>query len=245
MQDKIIEIFGVLIMVFISFGVHELGHLITGLTQGFKFELFVIGPLGIKKENNRIKIYLNKNLQYYGGIAVTSPIDDSPDNENKFARLILAGPIASLVFAVICGAFFFIDKTIFQKIITFGVFISSGIFIATTLPSKTGVFFSDRKRYQRLMSGGKEKDVELAVLRVIGIQCRDDSYRNVNVLDIQTMIDDIEPFYKFTGLFTMLNYQFENHGQLDSKTKKEYDELSINMPKSFVKQLNAEIIKLK
>jgi len=141
MQDKIIEIFGVLMMVLISFGVHELGHLVTGLMQGFKFELFVIGPLGIKRENNRIKIYLNKNLQYYGGIAVTTPINDSPDNGNKFARLILAGPIASLVFAVICGAFFLIDKTIFQKIITAGIFISSGIFIATTLPSKTGVFF--------------------------------------------------------------------------------------------------------
>ena len=43
----------------------------------------------------------------------------------------------------------------------------------------------------------------------------------------------------------MINYQFENHGQFDSKTKEKYDELSVKMPKNFAKQLNAEIIKLK
>ena len=40
-------------MAFVVLGVHELGHLIAGLVQGFRFELFVVGPLGIRREEEK------------------------------------------------------------------------------------------------------------------------------------------------------------------------------------------------
>ena len=83
-------------MLFIVLGVHELGHLITGLIQGFRFELFVVGPLGIKRENNRIKVYLNKNIAHYGGLASTLPRNDNAENSRILANICLAGPIASI-----------------------------------------------------------------------------------------------------------------------------------------------------
>ena len=48
---KYIMIIGIIFIAFIVLAVHELGHLIAGLINGFRFELFVVGPLGFKREN--------------------------------------------------------------------------------------------------------------------------------------------------------------------------------------------------
>ena len=242
MIANIIEILGIIIMLFVVLGVHELGHLITGLVQGFRFEIFVVGPLGIKKENNKIKVYLNKNIGHYGGIAATIPKNDNPENSKIFAKIILAGPIASLVLALILCSLYFLLNLNKPVIILIGALASIGIFFVTLIPMKTGMFFSDGKRYQRLTSDGPEKEVELAVLRVIGSYAKDDSYINVNANDIEIMISD--EHYKYFGLFTKLTYQFETNGSFELETKNKFDELSKTMPKSMVKFSNKELDKL-
>lgn len=41
--------------------VHELGHVLIGLINGWKFLLLIIGPFGIKANSNgKIKFYLKK-----------------------------------------------------------------------------------------------------------------------------------------------------------------------------------------
>ncbi|MBJ2176343.1 M50 family metallopeptidase [Aureibaculum sp. A20] len=242
MVIKIIEMSSIIIMLFVVLGVHELGHLITGLIQGFRFELFVVGPLGIKRENNRIKVYLNKNIAHYGGLAATIPRNDNPKNSKILANICLAGPIASIILAVILGALYFSLNFQFSKIILIGALASIGIFLVTTIPSKTGLFFTDRKRYQRLTSEGPERDVELAVLRILGNYAKDDSYMNVNPNDIETIIAD--EHYKFFGLFSKLTYQFETNGHFDLETQNEFDEISKTMPKSLVKTTNIHLKKI-
>tara|TARA_R110000751_G_scaffold250568_1_gene350103 strand:+ start:623 stop:1357 length:735 start_codon:yes stop_codon:yes gene_type:complete len=239
---NIIEILGIIIMLFVVIGVHELGHLIAGLVQGFRFEIFVVGPLGIKRENNEIKVYLNKNIGHYGGIASTIPANDNAENSTKFSKIILAGPIASLILAVILGSLYFLLNLNNPIIILIGALASTGIFFITLIPMKTGMFFSDGKRYQRLTSNGPEREVELAVLRVISNYSKDDSYINVNANDIEIMISD--EHYKYFGLFTKLTYQFETNGNFDLETKNKFDELSKTMPKSMVKFSNKELEKL-
>ena len=39
-------------MVFLVLAVHEFGHLLTGLFQGFQLQFFVIGFLGIKRKDS-------------------------------------------------------------------------------------------------------------------------------------------------------------------------------------------------
>ena len=242
MESKIIEIIGVLFIVFFVIGVHELGHLITGLIQGFKFHLFVIGPLGIKREENKIKVYLNKNLAYYGGVAATLPIDDNTKNIKKFANLILAGPLTSLLLATTCLLTVSLIDTPINKMLLITGLTSLGIFLATTIPSKTGTFFTDRKRYQRLISKGKEREVEVAVLRIMGIYSRDNSYNNVKVEDINLMIQD--PHYQYFGLFTKLGFEHETQGYFNIDTKLKFDKLTPLMPKSLVKIVALELGKL-
>lgn len=240
-QGKTIMLLGIFVMFFVSLGVHELGHLITGLVQGFQFQLFVVGPLGIKREADGIKVYFNKNLGLYGGVAATSPVKDDPDNPLKFARLIVAGPLSSLLFAIFFTGLSLLLGSPFDIIFYAGGLMSLGIFFATTIPSKTGMFFSDRKRYQRLTTPGKDQEVEVAMLRVMGQYALDNSYKNVSQKDIEIMVMDDMPFVRFFGLFNLICYHLEMNGEADSAVEEKYTEVARLMPSNLVKGMNAEI----
>ncbi|MEM6299970.1 MAG: M50 family metallopeptidase, partial [Bacteroidota bacterium] len=187
---KVTSIVGAIPVAFLVLAVHELGHLTVGLINGFRFELFVVGPLGIMREDDKVKAYLNKNIAYYGGVAATSPTRDSQDNAKKFARVLLAGPLASIVFFVFCLAFVPFTAPPLSTLFFMSGMISAVIFIVTTIPSRTGMFFTDRKRYQRLTTPGKEQDVELAILKVMGQYSKDNSYQSVNEEDIKVLLTD-------------------------------------------------------
>ena len=239
--EKYIMIIGIIIIAFVVLAVHELGHLIVGLANGFRFELFVVGPLGLKREGDNVKVYLNKNAGYYGGVAATSPIDDHKDNAKKFAKVLLAGPIASVLFAIVCLGVASVVGKPFGIIFYTGGIISIGIFFATTIPSRTGMFFTDRKRYQRLVTPGKDQDVELAMLNIMGKFSKDQSYKNIDRKDIDTLISDDLPFVKYFGLFNLVCFQLENKGGVTEEVSQLYESVSEEMSKSLVAAFNKEI----
>ncbi|MFY7957470.1 MAG: M50 family metallopeptidase [Flavobacterium macrobrachii] len=242
-EDKIILIVGVIIIMHFVLLIHELGHVIMGLLQGFRFELLVVGLLGIKREEEKIKIYLNKNFGYYGGLGLTVPKDDSSDNLRKFANVILAGPIASIVFAVIC---FFVVNYLANPygVIVFAAGLASfGIFLATTIPSRSGMFYTDRKRYQRLIKAGKDQQVELAMLTILGSYVKNQSYKDIKKEVFDVLITDNDSFVKHYGLFNLICWQIEHEGAIDDKVKEEYNEISKKLNKNMVKSYNDEIQK--
>ena len=242
-NDKIILIIGVIITMHFVLFIHELGHVVMGLLQGFRFELLVVGLLGIRREKEKIKIYLNKNFGYYGGLGLTVPKDDSSDNGRKFANVLLAGPIASIVFAVMC---FFIVNYLANPygVIVFTAGLASfGIFLATTIPSRSGMFYTDRKRYQRLITAGKDQDVELAMLTVLGSFVKNQSYKDIKKEVFDVLITDNDLFVKHYGLFNLICWQIEHEGAIDDKVKEEYNQISKKLNKNMVKSYNDEIQK--
>lgn len=242
-EDKIILILGVIIIMHFVLFIHELGHVVMGLLQGFRFELLVVGLLGIRREKEKIKIYLNKNFSYYGGLGLTVPIDDSSDNGGKFANVLLAGPIASIVFAVIC---FFIVNHLAKPygVIFFAAGLGSfGIFLATTIPSRSGMFYTDRKRYQRLMTPGKDQDVELAMLTILGSFTKNQSYKDIKKEVFDVLITDNDIFVKHYGLFNLICWHIEHEGTIDDKVKEEYNQISKKLNKNMVKLYSDEIQK--
>ena len=242
-EDKIILIVGIIIIMHFVLLIHELGHVIMGLLQGFRFELLVVGLLGIKREEEKIKIYLNKNFGYYGGLGLTVPKDDSSDNLRKFANVILAGPIASIVFAVIC---FFVVNYLANPygVIVFAAGLASfGIFLATTIPSRSGMFYTDRKRYQRLIKAGKDQEVELAMLTILGSYAKYQSYKDIKKEVFDVLIIDNDSFVKHYGLFNLICWQIEHEGAIEDKVKEEYNEISKKLNKNMVKSYNDEIQK--
>ena len=242
-NDKIILLIGVVIIIHFVLFIHELGHVVMGLLQGFRFELLVVGLLGIRREKEKIKIHLNKNFGYYGGLGLTVPKDDSSDNGRKFANVLLAGPIVSIVFAVMC--FFMVNYLANPYgVIVFAAGLGSfGIFLATTIPSRSGMFYTDRKRYQRLMTAGKDQDVELAMLTILSSFVKNQSYKDIKKKVFDVLITDNDLFVKHYGLFNLICWQIEHEGTIDDKVKEEYNQISKKLNKDMVKTYNDEIQK--
>jgi hypothetical protein len=231
-----------MVAILFAMAIHELGHLLAGMAQGFRFELYVVGPLGIKREQGKIKVYLNKNVAMMGGIAATIPTSQHPDNRKRFARLILAGPLTSLIYGLICigVAYFSLTLTAFFLYVTGAC--SIALFLATTLPTKTGIYFTDRARYFRMISKGKEGDSEEALLQIIAQSVVDNHHKNISLQNVLTLQQDETAFMKFWGFYYEHLYYKEN--EIADKAEQTKSTLIANqsmVPKQVWKALKIEI----
>jgi hypothetical protein len=232
----------VILSTFIALAVHELGHLIAGLAQGFRFELFVVGLLGIKRSEGRVKIYLNKNAGMMGGVAATIPVVQSPENKKKFAIMILAGPLASLLYSVVS----FVLLGIATSGAARGFWLVSGacslaLFFATTLPRKTGMFFTDRARFQRLISKGKASENEDALLSLITQNMIDSSSKNISLEKARLLRTDDDAIVRFWGCYYEYYYFKDNsHTEEAAKAREELLALKSSVPPSLWKILKIE-----
>lgn len=103
--------FGVIIIVMhVVLGVHEWGHVLGGQSAGFRFMMFVVGPIRILRQGHRIRVGWNTNLSLVGGIASVLPpaaasatMSSRVSIEEGMMRFIAGGPIASLVLAFLSG----------------------------------------------------------------------------------------------------------------------------------------------
>lgn len=219
----------VAVAVFISLAVHEMGHLLTGLFQGFRLHLFVVGLLGVKRNGDTIKVYLNTNIGYMGGVAATIPHVQSRDNRKKFARIVLAGPIASLLFCLISAAMFHYSISGIGRGFWLIASVSSfSTLLATTLPKKTGIYFSDRARFFRLINKGRAGDAEEALLNIITQSTIDNSARNINISQARLLQSDTEVQYRFWGHY--YEYQFYKDNSLNTEANEAHARLLILKP---------------
>lgn len=188
-----------------TLAVHELGHVFMGLATGFRFELFVVFLLGVKRTEHGVKPYLNTNAGYMGGVAATIPTTPGPDNRRKFAWMILAGPLASLLFSLLCLLALLYTSNVLYTFFFVCCPMSFAIFLATTLPKKTGMFFTDRARYQRLMGNGPAARSEESLLNIIAQTTADNSCANVSLSDTDTLKQDTDAITRFWGYY----YEYE------------------------------------
>jgi hypothetical protein len=80
--------------------VHEAGHLLAGRIVGFRFVLFVVGPLRIERPGNRVRVGWNRDFTLGSGVAVCAPVH-TRQLRLRMAATDLGGPIASLVFGLL------------------------------------------------------------------------------------------------------------------------------------------------
>ena len=246
-QKGTLNFISIIYLVIIAFGaiaVHELGHLLTGLAQGFKFQLFIVGFLGIKRdEADRVKVFFNKDWNTFGGVAASSPTKPDQSIARKFANVLLAGPIASLLFALICFVLINGVGQPFKFYLFFGGMISFALFLATTLPAKTGLFYTDRKRYQRLTGGGKEQEIELALLQANALKTADASLQSMEVKTLEKITEDPSPIFRYIGYFYLYEYHLA-HEEKRNEIQASMKALEEDLPRFFVQQMQKEIQKL-
>jgi hypothetical protein len=237
--ETIVFISSVILCPFIAILLHELGHLLAGLIQGFKLQLFVVAFLGIKRVDDKVVFYFNKDLQFFGGIAATSPQKITNYLKKQFAYILIAGPLSSLNFGLLFLFLFKTTDSIFNSSIGIIGIISSGLFLATTLPSKSGVFFTDRKRMQRLLDKGRVGEIEYSFLKTTSQLLIDAHYKNISLEDLKIIQSDDEPIIQFWGYYYEFKY-FEEIGNQDMTLtiKNHLNNYKEQIPKTIWKSLS-------
>jgi hypothetical protein len=136
---------GFLLGIFVAIGLHELGHVIAGLSQGFRFWLLVVGPLRINRLGDRIEVGWNRSVQLAGGLASCVPLD-SHDLAKRMTVMVAGGPAASVLSAAaLWGLGLVLPPGVRWLAFTSGL-ISLMIAFATLTPMQTSNFNSDGAR---------------------------------------------------------------------------------------------------
>ena len=81
---------------FLALPVHEAGHLLGGWLVGFRFCLFVAGPVMVVREATGIGLRWNRDFSLYGGLAASVPTH-ADDLSRPHAWMVAGGPLTSVV----------------------------------------------------------------------------------------------------------------------------------------------------
>ena len=193
-----------------TIAIHELGHMITGIALGQKFKLFIVAFLGIVEDKGKIKLFFFIYLAYFGGIVVVVPKSVDKINYRIFAKTLISGPITSLVYGIVCLLIFIEFDTMFNSFFGLSSLTSLGLFLATTIPEKSGIMYTDRKRYQRLNKEGVTRDAEIALYQVITQSVIENSFKNIELSKSDIIEKDEEVEMKFWAEYIRYLYYKDN-----------------------------------
>jgi hypothetical protein len=219
---------------FIVVAIHELGHILTGLFNGFKFYLFVLGPIGLKRnEQDKVVFYIEKDPTLWGGVGGALPKTEDSRNFKAYARLVIAGPLATLVFGgIILYLFFLLNH---QFLLLLGA-MSVGMAITTLIPSRAGAFYSDGARWLRLVRNSEARAVELALFNLVQSAVVHQSYAYFKIKDTQRLIDYEDPREQYLGhLYAMNYYNEQDQKEMEEHHRLELKNLEPKVPKNFIK----------
>lgn len=222
----------------ISSTVHELGHILTGLKEGFKFNLFVAGPLGIKRdEKDKIVFYIEKDVSLWGGLGQTIPTNNHKNNYKKFSHVLLGGPIASLILGIVSLLIGINTKYIFF-ILLGSISLSMGI--ACLLPLRNGAFYTDGGRWLR-MRRNKTRKVEMAIWNLAQNIIIQGNYSKLNFDEIMVLINDEDMRTKYLGhYYAYCYYKDNNNNDGMEKEKIELEKLKRKVPKQMVSMYDVD-----
>ncbi len=96
----------VLLILFLTTTIHELGHLLGGKLAGLRFHLLIIGPLRITRRGGKLRLGWHKSAAIFNGLTGCIP-EDTRDLPRRLLLFTLGGPLASLAQAMLVGWLFF------------------------------------------------------------------------------------------------------------------------------------------
>jgi hypothetical protein len=165
-------------VIFLFLAAHEAGHLLGGRLAGFRFMLFIVGPLKIHRERDRIRLGLNRNAGLVGGLAACMP-EDPRDLRRRTLTMVAGGPLASLVTgAFALGLFFGLDLQSLPPESGLAALYGSvallmygggslTIGVVTLIPGRTSGFLTDGARILQLLRGGPRAERDVALMALI------------------------------------------------------------------------------
>lgn len=225
---------------FLSTFVHESGHVIAGLVNGWKFVFITVGPFKIYADEpgGKIKFGIEKNLLYWGGISATLPQDAKKENTDTFAKVLIGGPAASLIFGVLCIGIFALTKA---ELFIMAGFIALGQGTACAIPMKvrTGSILNDGTRYMRIRGKGRLADEEKASF-LISIDLLLDPKCGINSDQLEVLLSSEDPVTRYIGCFyEYLSASNREDADACAAAKAKMDEAGKLVPPSVRKQYSA------
>jgi hypothetical protein len=144
-------VFPVLFLLVIA--IHELGHLLGGLSQGMRFLLLIFGPFQWNATKDGIRFRWVTNLGLMGGVAATLPV--RMDNlRQQLVPMIAGGPLASLGLSMLAAALSFSATGRLAGYAAVVALLSLAIFLVTAIPFRAGGFMSDGMQWLEVRRGG-------------------------------------------------------------------------------------------
>jgi len=141
------------VLMLVVFGVHEIGHVLGGLSQGMRFLMLIVGPFGWHASSHGPKFQWNTNLALMGGLAAMLPRKIEA-TRRELLVLIVGGPLASLLLSMFAIALASVGEPRFAAYCTFVAATSFGIFVVTLIPVRSGGFMSDGLQIIDVLRGG-------------------------------------------------------------------------------------------
>lgn len=145
--------------------VHEGGHLAGGMTRGMRFLLIIVGPFGLVRTGQGLAFRWYFNLGTLGGVAAALPVASAPIKP-QLQRLVVGGPLSSLLLAGLCAAVFVVSE---GRVAAYAAIIgalSALIFLVTAVPMRAGGFMSDG---MQLLSLSRDPGMVERRARLIGL----------------------------------------------------------------------------
>ncbi|MFM1886978.1 MAG: hypothetical protein RL026_2135 [Pseudomonadota bacterium] len=173
------------VLVLLVLAVHEIGHLLGGLSRGMRFLLLIIGPFQWHASATGVQFQWVRNLGLMGGLAATLPTRLGPGLGAQMATMIAGGPLASLLLAVAAAALVTSGE---GRLAAYGLFVvvaSTGIFLVTGIPLRTGGFMSDGMQLVDLLRGHRSviertQLLHLSAQSLAGVRPRDWTQHSVD-----------------------------------------------------------------
>lgn len=237
-MDTLLEILKIIVVAIPAYllvaGVHELGHVLVGLLSGFRFELFVIGPIGLKRnDDGKIVFYFEKNTSLWGGCCATVPVTEDEKNLAIFGKILLGGPLLSLAFSLVLMPFTFYNDGLFLILL---IAMSIGLFFATAIPMRNGSFYTDGGRWLRIKKKGQPAKMEAALFNFIQSFVVHRNYSQINESDTQYLKMDSDMRNVYLGhYFSYLCFKDRQQAEDMQRAKAEVEALISKVPRSFPK----------
>lgn len=155
---------GLLACLVVPIAVHELGHVVAGLAQGFTFRWMTVGPIRVASEHGRLRVRWNPLGLLWGGTAMLLPHDDR-NLPHRMWWLAAGGPLASLGLAAVSWA---AAQSTGGAVWLLLALVSLAIGVVTLVPNTMNGLRSDGARLLDLIRGGAASRRECRILAIAG-----------------------------------------------------------------------------
>lgn len=213
-----------IIAMFSVLALHEIGHVIAGISVGFEFRMITVGVLMLEKEAGKLKFKWNKNLNTAGGLALCVPRSTNNILRN-FILFTAGGPAMSLLLTFFAYALTWvfpypaanahIGHFVLDSYLHITAFTSLVIFVVTIIPAQAGGFYTDGGRILNLWKGGAQAQLEVILLQTTSELT---SGARPQTIDAERLLEALEydtntPFKAY--LHSFLYYHYLDKGQID------------------------------